>query len=363
MVGNCGFGCFPIRDPELARKAIYGYSEDVPIEWTTAGGYFERLERRAPGGERPQPRPERPAAALDGRARRPPGERGRDAADAGAARGVARRGRLGLLDRARVRPGGRRDGGRGRRALPHARPHRRPLRDAHAPPRRGRHRLGRRGDPGGGRRRGAAPGLASRSAERDRGGAPLDGARRGRPGAAGSTSSSTCTRASTASPTSTPRCRRGRSPRSPRSSPSCCATRRPATGCGRTAASSARARTGAAIVLLDNPFWPQYARRDLASIAAERGQQPLDAVYDLLARQPRSAPPADGDHPRLHGGGAARGVRPSALRAGVRRDDARARRAARRHLVPRRLHLGRVVLPLHGPRPAACSSRRRPSTS
>ena len=36
------------------------------------------------------------------------------------------------------------------------------------------------------------------------------------------------------------------------------------------------------IVLLDNPFWPQYARRDLAAIAADRGQGPLDAVYDLL---------------------------------------------------------------------------------
>src|SRR5205814_8374327 len=36
------------------------------------------------------------------------------------------------------------------------------------------------------------------------------------------------------------------------------------------------------IVLFDNPFWPDYARRDIASIAAERGQEPLDAVYDLL---------------------------------------------------------------------------------
>jgi N-acyl-D-aspartate/D-glutamate deacylase len=36
------------------------------------------------------------------------------------------------------------------------------------------------------------------------------------------------------------------------------------------------------IVLFDNPFWPDYARRDLAEIAAERGQGPLDAVYDLL---------------------------------------------------------------------------------
>ncbi len=36
------------------------------------------------------------------------------------------------------------------------------------------------------------------------------------------------------------------------------------------------------IVLFDNPVWPQYARRDIASIAAERDQEPLDAVYDLL---------------------------------------------------------------------------------
>ena len=36
------------------------------------------------------------------------------------------------------------------------------------------------------------------------------------------------------------------------------------------------------IVLLDNDFWPEYARRDIASIAADRGQDPLDAVYDLL---------------------------------------------------------------------------------
>jgi N-acyl-D-aspartate/D-glutamate deacylase len=36
------------------------------------------------------------------------------------------------------------------------------------------------------------------------------------------------------------------------------------------------------IVLLDNPFWPQYARRDVASIAEERGKDPLDLVYDLL---------------------------------------------------------------------------------
>jgi N-acyl-D-aspartate/D-glutamate deacylase len=48
VVGNCGFGCFPIRDPELARKAIYGYSPDVPLDWSSAGEYFERLQAAKP---------------------------------------------------------------------------------------------------------------------------------------------------------------------------------------------------------------------------------------------------------------------------------------------------------------------------
>jgi N-acyl-D-amino-acid deacylase len=48
VVGNCGFGCFPIRDAGLARKAIYGYSPEVPIDWTSAGGYFERLQAARP---------------------------------------------------------------------------------------------------------------------------------------------------------------------------------------------------------------------------------------------------------------------------------------------------------------------------
>jgi N-acyl-D-amino-acid deacylase len=36
------------------------------------------------------------------------------------------------------------------------------------------------------------------------------------------------------------------------------------------------------VVLLDNDVWPAYARRDIASIASERGQDALDALYDLL---------------------------------------------------------------------------------
>jgi N-acyl-D-amino-acid deacylase len=43
VVGNCGFGCFPIRDPRQARRAIYGYSDDLPITWSSAGEYFEQL--------------------------------------------------------------------------------------------------------------------------------------------------------------------------------------------------------------------------------------------------------------------------------------------------------------------------------
>ena len=48
VVGNCGFGCFPIRDPQQARRAIYGYSDGLPLTWRSAGEYFERLEAAAP---------------------------------------------------------------------------------------------------------------------------------------------------------------------------------------------------------------------------------------------------------------------------------------------------------------------------
>ena len=130
--------------------------------------------------------------------------------------------------------------------------------------------------------RGAAPGLAPRSEERDRGVAPLGRARRGGPGArarrrvrhahAALRPHAPLRRAAAVG------ARRG----ARAASPSSCATRRPATGCGRTGASSAPGDDWGRIVLLDNPFWPQYARRDLASIAAERGQAPLDTVYDLL---------------------------------------------------------------------------------
>ena len=36
VVGNCGFGCFPLRDEALARSAIYGVNEDVPLDWRSS---------------------------------------------------------------------------------------------------------------------------------------------------------------------------------------------------------------------------------------------------------------------------------------------------------------------------------------
>ncbi len=48
VVGNCGFGCFPIRDPQQARRAIYGYSDELPITWSSAGEYFETLAAARP---------------------------------------------------------------------------------------------------------------------------------------------------------------------------------------------------------------------------------------------------------------------------------------------------------------------------
>jgi N-acyl-D-amino-acid deacylase len=48
VVGNCGHGCFPIRDAGRAARAIYGHSEAVPVTWRTAAGYFERLEQARP---------------------------------------------------------------------------------------------------------------------------------------------------------------------------------------------------------------------------------------------------------------------------------------------------------------------------
>lgn len=48
VVGNCGFGCAPLRDPRAAREGIYGFEGSVPIAWRDFGGYFAALEARRP---------------------------------------------------------------------------------------------------------------------------------------------------------------------------------------------------------------------------------------------------------------------------------------------------------------------------
>jgi N-acyl-D-aspartate/D-glutamate deacylase len=48
VVGNCGFGSFPLLNKDLAPKAIYGHSAHVPLTWTSAAEYFERLEEARP---------------------------------------------------------------------------------------------------------------------------------------------------------------------------------------------------------------------------------------------------------------------------------------------------------------------------
>ena len=48
VIGNCGYGCNPIGDPSLAREAIYGFREDLPLTWTDMAGYVERLESARP---------------------------------------------------------------------------------------------------------------------------------------------------------------------------------------------------------------------------------------------------------------------------------------------------------------------------
>ncbi|MBV9860429.1 MAG: amidohydrolase family protein [Alphaproteobacteria bacterium] len=48
VIGNCGFGCAPIGDPALAKDNIYGVTDDVPLNWTSLAGYFDRLEAACP---------------------------------------------------------------------------------------------------------------------------------------------------------------------------------------------------------------------------------------------------------------------------------------------------------------------------
>ncbi len=48
VVGNCGHGCAPINNVDLVRSNIYGCKEEHELDWTTMAGYLERLESGKP---------------------------------------------------------------------------------------------------------------------------------------------------------------------------------------------------------------------------------------------------------------------------------------------------------------------------
>ena len=48
VIGNCGHGCFPVQNADLARNAIYGYDDAVPFTWNRAHEYFDVLEQASP---------------------------------------------------------------------------------------------------------------------------------------------------------------------------------------------------------------------------------------------------------------------------------------------------------------------------
>ena len=48
VVGNCGHGCAPIGDPELAKMNIYGHQEGYEIGWRTMAEYLDFLEAGEP---------------------------------------------------------------------------------------------------------------------------------------------------------------------------------------------------------------------------------------------------------------------------------------------------------------------------
>jgi N-acyl-D-amino-acid deacylase len=48
VIGNCGFGCAPIGDPNLARAVIYGFDDSVPISWRGVGEYLDKLAAVTP---------------------------------------------------------------------------------------------------------------------------------------------------------------------------------------------------------------------------------------------------------------------------------------------------------------------------
>ena len=48
VIGNCGFGCAPILNPEIASGNIYGFNNLVKLDWNGVGQYLDRLAEARP---------------------------------------------------------------------------------------------------------------------------------------------------------------------------------------------------------------------------------------------------------------------------------------------------------------------------
>ena len=348
VVGNCGFGCFPIRDGDLARKAIYGYSDEVPIEWSSAGGYFDRLQTAkpavnvlslVPNGQLRlstvglADRPADPAELADMKQlleeSLAEGAWGYSTGLEYAQEAGATENEVADLCRVLARGGGlyathtrRRDEGATdsvAEAIRVATASEVRLQVSHLVPRNG--------------------------IEESRRSADLVEAARAR-GLDVEFDMHTRLYGLTHLYAALPPWALAEEPAALAEllrDPSARDRMRP-----HRSILSAGDNWGR-IVLLDNPFWPEYARRDLASIAAERGQAPLDTVYDLLSGA------LDAPHKLMviiHAYTEEEQreafAHPLCVPARMPRRSLPTARCG--HLVPRGLHLGVLVLPFHGAR-------------
>lgn len=48
VLGNCGYGCFPVKNPEISKQIIFGFSDDISLDWSGTASYFDRLEELGP---------------------------------------------------------------------------------------------------------------------------------------------------------------------------------------------------------------------------------------------------------------------------------------------------------------------------
>ena len=300
---------------DLARKAIYGYDDAVPIEWRTAGGYFERLEQARPAVNVLSLVPNgqlRLATRRPRRPRRPTPPSSRGWASCCASRSARARGA--------TRPG---SSTRRSRARPRRRSPRSAARSTGSSTRRtrarrdeGAVRVGRGGDP----HRASAPrrGCRSRTSCRATGSREsrrsIELVERARDRGLDvefdmHTRRFGITHLYAALP---PWALGARRPSSPR----CCRTPASATACARTAASSAPGTTGRGSSSSTTRSGPSTRAATSRRSRPSAGQEPLDAVYDLLVAGGRRAAQADGDHPRLRRG--ASSARRSRTRAASR---------------------------------------------